>query len=149
VTASSDASYNPGSGPRDRSLRVGDKEREAVGEILRRRHVEGRLDTDELEERLGRCLAAKTYAQLDELIADFPREPDGRSRPREFRHGWVGPRPFLILPAIVIAVVAFGGHVAWLAVPLFFFFVVRTVVWRAWAGGYRHGRWGSGPRSSL
>ena len=60
-------------GPRDRSVRVGDKERDAIGEILRKRHVEGRLDYDELQARLERAMAAKTYGELDELIADLPR----------------------------------------------------------------------------
>jgi hypothetical protein len=72
VSAADDYRYDPADGPRDRSLRVGDKERDAVSEILRQRHLEGRLDSEEFEARLERCLTAKTYAELDELIADFP-----------------------------------------------------------------------------
>ena len=49
MAASNDHRYEPGDGPRDRSLRVGDKERDAVSEILRQRHVEGRLDADEFQ----------------------------------------------------------------------------------------------------
>ena len=64
--------YSPRSGPRDRRLRVGSAEREAVADILRREHLDGRLDDNEFEERLAQCLVAKTYAELDELIADFP-----------------------------------------------------------------------------
>jgi hypothetical protein len=37
-------------------------------------HVAGRLDSREFQERLERCLEAKTYAELDELVADFPGE---------------------------------------------------------------------------
>lgn len=126
MSASNDSRYSTGTGPRDRSLRVGDKEREAVGEILRDRHVEGRLDTDELQARLERCLAAKTYAQLDELIADFPR--DAAERRRDWTRRPL-PLPFLVLPLGLIAAIAVSGHLAWLAVPLIFFFVVRPLAW--------------------
>ena len=146
VSASNDHRYNRGDGPRDRSLRVGDQERDAVGEILRRRHVEGRLDTDEFQTRIERCMAAKTYAELDELITDLPPEAEDRS---QFGRYWSF-RPwqpaFLLLPLAPIAAIVVGGHIAWLAVPLFFFFAVRPLVWRAWGGGYGGGLWGCGPR---
>ena len=114
-------------GPRDRSLRVGDKERDAAGEILKQAHLEGRLDTDELQARLERCLAARTYAELDTLVADLPRQAD--EAPRALRtRPW--PLPFPLLPIAVIAAVALShGHFLWLAVP-FFFFVVRPLHWR-------------------
>jgi hypothetical protein len=143
VAASNDYRYNPAEGPRDRSLRVGDKERDAVGEILRERHLEGRLDTDEFQARLDRCLAAKTYVELDQLIADFPREAEER------RQSW-SPRPwplaYLLLPLAVIAAIVVGGHVPWLAVPLFFFLVVRPLVWRSWRSDYPRGVWVCGAR---
>ena len=139
--------YDPGDGPRDRTLRVGDKEREAVGETLRKRHLEGRLDTEEFQARLERCMAAKTYADLDDLVADFPRETNERRRAGRARSPR---RPPFVLPlfplALIAAVVAVGGHVAWLAVPLLFFFVVRPLAWRAWGGGFARGPWACGPR---
>ena len=80
---SDDGHYSRRSGPRDRQLRVGDAEREAVADILRREHLAGRLDNDEFDERVARCLAAKTYAELDELIGDFPAdEREARRRER-------------------------------------------------------------------
>jgi hypothetical protein len=148
VAASSDNRYALGEGPRNRSLRVGDKERDGVSEILRRRHLEGRLDAGEFEDRLGRCLAAKTYAGLDELIADFPRDPDPGGWARQTGGGWAWPPLFLFLPAAVIAAIVFGGHVGWLAVPLFFFFVVRPLVWHPRGRGYRRGGWACGPRNT-
>ena len=63
--------------PQDRSLRASDDDREAIGDFLRRQHVAGRLDADEFADRYGRCLEAKTYAQLDGLITDLPF--DGRA----------------------------------------------------------------------
>jgi hypothetical protein len=126
------ADYWYGYGPRDRQLRVGDKERDAVGEILRRRHLEGRLDIDEFQARVERCLAAKTYADLDALLVDFPRD-----EPRRHRHRRRWPFPLVLVP-IALAVALVGGfHVAWLAVPLIFFFVVRPLLWRSWACGPR------------
>jgi len=46
--------YDTRNGPRDRRLRVGNDEREAVAEILRREHVAGRLDNEEFDERPSR-----------------------------------------------------------------------------------------------
>lgn len=147
MAASNDHRYEPGDGPRDRSLRVGDKERDAVSEILRQRHVEGRLDADEFQARLDRCLTAKTYAELDELVADFPREeaerPPGHRAGTRSRRPWPLALPFLLV--VLIAALA-GGHVLWLAVPLFLFFVVRPLVWRP-RGGY--GSWACGPRRPI
>jgi hypothetical protein len=146
VSASDEFRYDPVDGPRDRSLRVGDRERDAVGEILRRRHLEGRLDAQEFEDRLGRCLAAKTYAELDELISDFPREGAERRGASQRSGWWPWPLAFPFLGFAVIAAIAFGGHVAWLAVPLLFLFVVRPLAWRAWGGGYVRGSSACGPR---
>lgn len=146
MSTSGEYRYDFGDGPRDRSLRVGDKERDAVGEILRQRHLEGRLDTDEFQARLDRCLTAKTYEELDELIADFPT--DAADYPRT-RQQWIWrpwPLPFLFLPLVLIAVaITAGAHLAWLAFPLIFFFVVRPLVWRA-RGGYARGLWACGRR---
>ena len=141
MTTSNDYRYDSAGSPRNRSLRVGDKERDAVGEILRRAHVEGRLDNDEFQVRIERCLTAKTYADLDGLIADFPRDaPDaGPTQQRPGSRPW--PVPFMFLPLAVIAAVAIGSHVAWLAIPLLFFFVVRPLVWRAWGRGPASGPW--------
>lgn len=142
MAASNDYRYEPDGGPRDRSLRVGDKERDAVSEILRQRHVEGRIDSDEFQTRLEHCLAAKTYAELDELVADFPRE-EAERRPLAGARRW---RPWpLALPLLFLVLIAAvaGGHFGWVAVPLLLFFVVRPLVWRARAG---YGPWACGPR---
>jgi hypothetical protein len=127
-------SYSRRSGPRDRRLRVGTEEREAVAGILRREHVAGRLDNNEFDERLERCLSAKTYRELDGLLADLPiEELDLRSA------RWsLPPWPLLLfLPLIGVAIVASHGRAAWLLVPLFFWlgigrFFWRGVAWRRW-----------------
>ncbi|MEU9704866.1 DUF1707 domain-containing protein [Streptomyces sp. NPDC047981] len=53
-------------------LRASHDDREAVVERLRDAAAEGRLDFDELDERLGLALTAKTHAELAVLTADLP-----------------------------------------------------------------------------
>lgn len=54
--------------------RAGDHDREAVAERLRTAAGEGRIDLAELGERLEQAYAAKTYAELDQLVADLPKD---------------------------------------------------------------------------
>ena len=57
----------------DRSrLRISDADRHRVAELLREAAGEGRLDIDELDERLEAAYAAKTYGDLVPLTADLP-----------------------------------------------------------------------------
>ena len=112
--------------PRDRSLRAADADRESASEILREQHVAGRLDTDELQERLERCYAAKTYAELDTLLADLPRQrssPIAKARGRSS----FGPRIALLpLLVLLVALIAIShGHALWLALPFAFFLLRR------------------------
>jgi len=58
--------------PARRHLRVSDIDREAVAEILREAAGDGRLTTDELEDRLAAAYAARTYGDFEPLIADLP-----------------------------------------------------------------------------
>src|SRR6478752_6666968 len=53
-------------------LRISDEDRHKVAELLRVAAGEGRLDIDELEERLESAYAAKTYGDLVPLTADLP-----------------------------------------------------------------------------
>ncbi len=63
------------------SLRASDADREQVVELLRQAATEGRLFADELQERLGAALRARTYAELDALVADLPRPRKPASPP--------------------------------------------------------------------
>lgn len=58
----------------DDSLRVSDAERDAVLRTLGDHAAVGRLTLDELEERSGRALAAKTRGELATLTSDLPQE---------------------------------------------------------------------------
>jgi hypothetical protein len=54
------------------SHRASDAEREQVADRLRAAAAEGRLDPDELEERLGAAYGARTAGELVPLTADLP-----------------------------------------------------------------------------
>jgi Domain of unknown function (DUF1707)/2TM domain len=63
----------PGDLPERRaSLRAADADRERVAEALRQHHVDGRLDAEELSQRLDQAYAAKTFGDLDAVTADLP-----------------------------------------------------------------------------
>src|SRR6478672_3666039 len=65
------------------ALRASDADRERAADRLRRAAAEGRLLTDELEQRLEAAFSARTYAQLDAVLADLPGRrltPPGRRR---------------------------------------------------------------------
>jgi Domain of unknown function (DUF1707) len=49
-----------------------DREREATVLRLRAAHLEGRIETDEFEERVGRAEGARTRAELEAVEADLP-----------------------------------------------------------------------------
>lgn len=54
------------------SMLASDADRERVADRLRQAATEGRILAEELEERVSRALRARTYGELDELVADLP-----------------------------------------------------------------------------
>jgi len=58
--------------PAHHGYRVSDADREKVAELLREAAGEGRLEIHELEERLERAYAAKTYGDLEPVTQDLP-----------------------------------------------------------------------------
>ena len=65
-----------GAQPSDPSrMRISDADRHRVAELLREAAGEGRLDLEELEERLEATYAAKTYADLVPITVDLPADP--------------------------------------------------------------------------
>ncbi|MHB9863677.1 DUF1707 SHOCT-like domain-containing protein [Streptomyces sp. YIM S03343] len=55
-----------------RLLRLSHADRDRMVEILRDAAADGRLDMDELEERVELALTARTFADLEPLVADLP-----------------------------------------------------------------------------
>ena len=77
---------NPGQPPvPEGELRVSDSERDPTLTVLSQQAAEGRLTLDELEDRAGQALAAKTRADLATVTRDLPAEatatPDRRKTP--------------------------------------------------------------------
>jgi len=64
-----------GEEPGSPAPRASDAEREATAQRLRDAAGEGRLDFEELTDRLGRAYAARTRAELEPLTADLPAGP--------------------------------------------------------------------------
>jgi uncharacterized RDD family membrane protein YckC len=58
------------------NLRASDADREQVVGRLHEAATEGRLDPDELGERLREAFTARTYADLDAVTADLPAPPE-------------------------------------------------------------------------
>ncbi len=53
-------------------LRAADVDRRRVVADLQRHYADGRLTTEELRERIGQAMTARTYADLDGLQRDLP-----------------------------------------------------------------------------
>jgi hypothetical protein len=113
-------------------LRASDAERERAVDTLRQHHTDGRLSSDEFEERMGRAYAATTRGDLDDLFDDLPplRTPE-----RERRHYrmWPPVPVFLIVATVVAIAVVGAAHGPWIVWPLMFVFFFRFL-------GPRH-RW--------
>ena len=93
------------------TLRASDADRDQFVDRLHKAATEGRIGSDELEQRVSTALKARTYGELEETVADLP----GPSRRREVSHrsvpGWamstLRANPILLLFAIpVLAVTA-------------------------------------------
>jgi hypothetical protein len=71
------AVYSPPGGrdPHRGTIRASDADREAAAAELRRHYATGRLDSDELSERLSAAYAARTHGSLDKLFVDLPAVP--------------------------------------------------------------------------
>ena len=108
------------------SYRAGDADRERVAVRLRVALEEGRLNLDEYDERLRQVYAARTFADLDALIADIPGvtppsqsqlvpssrdgvtarwQPDAAGRYPEATRRWVLSQWDTWLPVVVVCVV--------------------------------------------
>src|SRR5918996_5817234 len=91
--------------PQPHDLLASDAERERVAEALRTHAAAGRLDPEELEERLGLAFAARTRGDLVPLVADLPGPTERPRRPRTV------PRvpPVIPLAILLVAIWALTG----------------------------------------
>jgi hypothetical protein len=134
------------------SLRASDADRDAVTDRLRRAAGEGRLEPDELEERVDAALRARTYRELGLLVADLP--PDGDAAwvrppsrgPALARVAVVGvgvaaavTAAVVVIAVVVLLVLAVASLAAitWVACALFWLLLCRSRRRGALAAGWR------------
>jgi hypothetical protein len=116
---------------RHSSLRASDAERDAVAERLRHAAGEGRLEPDELEQRLHAALRARTYGDLDRLLADLPVRGERRSWepvPVARMALLVAVRVAVMLVVVSALVVVIALNVAW--------WVLAALVWLGLRAGH-------------
>ena len=98
-------------------MRAADADRDRVVEFLQRAYSEGRLSKDEYDVRMGRALAARTYADLDQLVADLPAARPPMATPVARTNGFAiaslacGVGQFMFGPLATIPAIVFG-HMA-------------------------------------
>jgi hypothetical protein len=110
-------------------MRASDADRTAAGEILRAALDEGRLDFHEYDERLRDAYQAKTYGELNKLMADLPATPPPPAREQQ-----LVPRQ-QAQPATVLAQ-ASGGHTGrWLAMMWREYALVVGICTTIWFAG--------------
>jgi hypothetical protein len=128
----------------DAHLRAADSDRERVAGRLQSAHVEGRLDLGELQDRLGRCYAARTFGELAAVVSDLPSEARA---PELSAHRGGRPHPRVLAALIALLIVAtaasaaaghHGHHPFFLVIPVLF--LLYRMLWT------RRPRWSSGTR---
>jgi hypothetical protein len=133
-------------------LRAADVDRRRVVDRLERHYVDGRLTSDELSERVGRAMAARTYGELDALLDDLPPSPtppesepaeadeqSGPSRHTDFRAHTLS---YLIVMALLVTIwlLTTPGGYFWPIWPMLGWGI--GLAWHALA----RGSWGAGRR---
>jgi hypothetical protein len=124
---------------RDPNLRASDAEREATADRLRQHHTDGRIDSEEFQERLDRCYAAKTVGELAELMRDLPGEAARRGSGGRTSFGLLGGLRMIPIVPIILAIVAIHLIVGvlsglWILIPLFF--LARCTIFRPGRRGW-------------
>jgi len=119
------------------SLRLSDADRDRAAAELSEHFQAGRLAADELDDRVGRALQARTVADLAPLFADLPGERPAATGPGSRQ---VSPAPSRsarvpALPIAIIVVIALGGflsgHPALIVlVPVLVLLIVRRLAGR-------------------
>ncbi len=119
------------------SLRASDADREQVAEHLRDAAAEGRLLAEELEQRLGSALRARTYGELDSVVADLPGT---RVTRRSSRSTVPLARPVMALAIVVLAAAVIAAAVLVITGVLAVWAVWAVVAWWMFGGRHRHRR---------
>jgi hypothetical protein len=138
----------------DKVLRIGDAEREAAVTAIGEHYAAGRLDRDELEERIEAAWRARTRADLAVLFTDLPtarqaahpavpgQQPGHQPGFQPARREWL-PRglPVRLLMLVLLAVILVSSW-PWLLllIPLLWLAFLRMMFLR-FVGGRMRGRY--------
>ncbi len=98
------------------SMRASSVDRDRVIEVLQRSFAEGRLDRDELDERLGQALISRFFADLMTLVADLPPGPSEMLGPSAQPQRWSRHRIAVAAHLLVALLVLFAAIGTMLAV---------------------------------
>ena len=98
-------------------LRASHADRERVIYTLKAAFVQGMLDKDDFDLRVGRTFASRTYAELAAVIADLPAGLAAASTPAPAQAHGEQPvvRPVPVLAAATAAYGGLWGYVLWLS----------------------------------
>ncbi len=113
-------------------LRASHADREQVIGTLKTAFVQGRLTEDELDARVDRAYASRTYAELAEVTADIPTEVTGAQPPRDpWRATKIAWRIeyAIFLPGIVAVLLLPGGPHTSVATVVILTTVVYLLFW--------------------
>ena len=108
-------------------MRASDADRDAVVTALGEHFQAGRLTAEELDDRTGKALAARTMPELADLMEDLPSvrpalpvEAPLAEHPRSTFHPLVVPAVILVALATVMLVLVGAQHQPrlWLAIPV-------------------------------
>jgi len=108
-------------------MKASDADRDEVVAELSEHFQAGRLTTEELDDRTGRALSARTVGELDVLMSDLPRRP--RATPVPEASSQRSGHPKAAMVAVVLAALAVlalavgvgsGSHGAglWVLIPI-------------------------------
>jgi hypothetical protein len=127
-------------------MKASDADRDAVLAVLSEHFQAGRLTSQELEERTGTALAARTHGELAALTSDLPG-PVPAAGPAPAVAGWPGraARPPLLPVVGVLALIAIAevavhlslgrqGDSIWWAIPVAAIALRRIALLRGGAG---------------
>jgi hypothetical protein len=89
------------------TLRASDSDREEIVTEVRAHAAAGRLDVEELEQRIEAAYSARTHGDLQALVADLPkRRAAPASRPDWHGYDW---RVFAAVNALLVVIWAAAG----------------------------------------
>ncbi len=139
---SPDLAHSAGTRGQTVNLRIGHQDRQQAVAELQRHYAQGRLEWDELDERLGKAWAARTHADLETLFNDLPMPTPPEPAVRRFRQAHpdlVRALSVMILAGSIVLSAAFHGPF----ILLFFgwlFLVGPPARWRHHHGHPHHQR---------